>query len=327
MKPMLADNPNHLSDRAAMALPENLFVARMPMTVFSMHLDLLQLEPTEWIAIAQNPSTSFERRYAAGTLLSFSGDPRIRPLDPEMCDVPGASVWLGTAPEQIPQVVAEWQRVGVIEEWIAKECPCYNVEIKAFRIMRYPVTNLEYRLFLEQTSAPWFPTSWSFGVYPVERANHPVWSVPPEAAEAYADWMSEATGRRFRLPREAEWEYAASGGTGSEYPWGNEFDPYAANTVEAGPLSTTPVGIFPLGRSTFGIDDLAGNVEEYVADDYSPYPGGDVINDDLASTQGSYRIARGGSFTRFGDLARCARRHGRYQRDIYAMGFRLVESL
>ncbi|MBF3728094.1 SUMF1/EgtB/PvdO family nonheme iron enzyme, partial [Burkholderia pseudomallei] len=65
---------------------------------------------------------------------------------------------------------------------------------------------------------------------------------------------------------------------------------------------------------------------EYVADDYRPYPGGEAIADDLAVTQGGYRIARGGSFTRFGDLARCARRHGRYQRDIYAMGFRLVES-
>ncbi|AOJ04688.1 MULTISPECIES: formylglycine-generating enzyme family protein [Burkholderia] len=322
----LADNPNYLSDRAAMALPEDLFVARTPATVFSTHLDLLRLAPAQWVAIAQDPGAPFERRYAAGALLGFAGDPRIRPLDPEMCDVPAAQARLGTEPEQVPQVIAEWERVGVIEEWIAKECPRYTTELAAYRMMRYPVTNLEYRRFLEETGAPWLPTSWAFGVYPVERANHPVWSVPAEAADAYADWLSEATGRRFRLPSEAEWEYAASGGTGVEYPWGDAFDPRAANTVEAGPLSTTPVGIFPLGRSVFGIDDLAGNVEEYVADDYHPYPGGAAIDDDLALTQGSYRIARGGSFTRFGDLARCARRHGRYQRDIYAMGFRLVEA-
>ncbi|CDG20304.1 conserved protein of unknown function [Xenorhabdus poinarii G6] len=326
MKLMLTDNPNNLSDRAAMALPEDLFVGRMPATVFSAQSDLLQLKPTEWIDIIQNPSIPFERRYTAGTLLNFSGDQRIRPLDPEMCDVPAANVWLGTTLERVPQIVAKWEHVGVIEKWITKECPCYHVEIKAFRMMRYPVTNFEYRLFLEQTNAPWLPTSWTFGVYPNERANHPVWSVSPEAAEAYADWLSNTTGRHFRLPEEAEWEYAASGGTRSEYPWGNEFNPYAANTAEVGPLSTTPVGIYPLGRSKFGIDDLAGNVEEYVAEDYYPYPGGDVIHDDLINIQGSYRIARGGSFTRFGDLARCARRHGRYQRDIYAMGFRLVES-
>lgn len=203
----------------------------------------------------------------------------------------------------MPQVIAEWSRVGVIDEWIEKECPRHTVELAAYRMMRYPVTNLEYRRFLEETGAPWLPTSWTFGVYPLERANHPVWSVPAEAADAYAAWLCEATGRRFRLPTEAEWEYAASGGADVEYPWGDAFDPRAANTVEAGPLSTTPVGIFPLGRSAFGIDDLAGNVEEYVADDYRPYPGGEAIADDLAVTQGGYRIARGGSFTRFGDLA------------------------
>ncbi|WP_340613302.1 formylglycine-generating enzyme family protein [Xenorhabdus thailandensis] len=326
MKPILTDNPNYLSDRAAMALPDDRFVARLPATVFSMHSDLLSLKPAEWVEIIQNPSVPFGRRYAAGTLLSFAGDPRIRPLDPDMCDVPGANVWLGTASERVSQIVSEWKHVGVLEEWIYKECPRYNVTIGAFRMMRYPITNFEYRLFLEHTNMPWLPTSWAFGIYPNERANHPVWSVPPEAAEAYAKWLSNVTGRNFRLPSEAEWEYAASGGSGSEYPWGNEFNPDAANTADNGPLSTTPVGLFPLGRSSFGIDDLAGNVEEYVADNYSPYPGGDVISDDLANTQGSYRIARGGSFTRFGDLARCARRHGRYQRDIYAMGFRLVES-
>ncbi|WP_175737187.1 formylglycine-generating enzyme family protein [Burkholderia ambifaria] len=322
----LTDNPNRLSDRAAMALPDDLFVARTSATVFSTHVDLLCMTAAQWIGIAEDPDAPFEQRYAAGTLLGFAGDPRIRALSPLMCDVPAARAWLGTDPERVPTVIAEWAHVDVIDEWIAKECPRYTAELDAYRMMRYPVTNLEYRLFLEETGAPWLPSAWTFGVYPVERANHPVWSVPPEAADAYAGWLSETTGRRFRLPTEAEWEYAASGGTGAEYPWGDTFDPRAANTVEAGPLSTTPVGIFPLGRSMFGVDDLAGNVEEYVADDYRPYPGGDPISDDLSSTQGSYRIARGGSFTRFGDLARCARRHGRYQRDIYAMGFRLVES-
>lgn len=322
----LADNPNRLSDRAAMALPDDLFVARTSATVLSTHVDLLRMTSAQWIVIAEAPDAPFERRYAAGTLLGFAGDPRIRALDPPMCDVPAARARLGTEPARVPQVIAEWSRVGVIDEWIEKECPRHTVELAAYRMMRYPVTNLEYRRFLEETGAPWLPTSWTFGVYPLERANHPVWSVPAEAADAYAAWLCEATGRRFRLPTEAEWEYAASGGADVEYPWGDAFDPRAANTVEAGPLSTTPVGIFPLGRSAFGIDDLAGNVEEYVADDYRPYPGGEAIADDLAVTQGGYRIARGGSFTRFGDLARCARRHGRYQRDIYAMGFRLVES-
>lgn len=325
MMPMLADNPNRLTDREAMGLPET-FVARLPATLLAGHRDLPCVEPGELAALAADPRQPFERRYAAGTLLGLVGDPRIRPLDPCMFAIPAARATLGLSRADVSRVVAQWGDVGVIEPWIAKECPRYEVQIAEFALMRYPVTNLEYRLFLEHTGLALLPTSWTFGAYPAERANHPVWSVPPEAADRYAQWLSDATGRRFRLPSEAEWEYAASGGA-HEYPWGDVFDPRAANTVEAGPLGTTPVGIFPDGRSPFGIDDMGGNVEEYVADDYRPYPGGAPVDDDLVLSQGAYRVARGGSFTRFGDLARCARRHGRYPRDIYAMGFRLAESL
>ena len=325
MRPALTDNPNHLTDREAMALPTS-FVARTPLNLLADDPDLLCIEPAQWVEIIEDPQAPFNRRYAAGTLLGLMGDPRIRPFDPQMRRLSAANVQLGTDPEQVARVVAEWNRVGVLESWIEKECPRYTTHVEAFAMMQYPVTNLEYRLFLEQTNVSWLPTSWTFGVYPIERANHPVWSVSEKAADAYAKWLSKATGRSFRLPTEAEWEYAASGGVGVEYPWGNVFDPHAANTVESGPLTTTPVGIFPQGRSAFGIDDMAGNVEEYVSNDYQPYSGGRNIADDLAVTQGAYRIARGGSFSRFGDLARCARRHGRYQRDIYAMGFRLVQS-
>ncbi len=107
---------------------------------------------------------------------------------------------------------------------------------------------------------------------------------------------------------------------------GEEFQPEAANTVEAGPLTTTPIGIYPEGRGPFGLSDMAGNVEEYVADVYRPYPAGVPITDDLRRTQGDYRIARGGSFARYGDLARCRRRHGWYDKQIYAIGFRLAET-
>ncbi|MBO0880290.1 MAG: SUMF1/EgtB/PvdO family nonheme iron enzyme [Mycobacterium sp.] len=154
-----------------------------------------------------------------------------------------------------------------------------------------------------------------------------MWSISAVAASMYASWLSQRLGRRFRLPTEAEWEYAACGGHGREYPWGNEFHPEAANTVEAGPLSTTPVGMYPAGRSPFGVDDMSGNVEEYVADDYAPYPGGILIDDDLTTAGQTYRVTRGGSFTSFGDLARCRRRHGWHpQRQLNAIGFRLVES-
>jgi len=85
--------------------------------------------------------------------------------------------------------------------------------------------------------------------------------------------------------------------------------------------------MYARGRTPSGIDDLGGNVEEYVADTYRAYPGGTPVADDLRATQGRYRVARGGSFTRYGDLARCTRRHGWYDAPIYAMGLRLAESL
>jgi toxoflavin biosynthesis protein ToxD len=307
-----------------MGLPDS-FVARLPSDLFALHRDLFSLAPADLVSAAENAAGTFQRRYVAGALLALTGDPRVRPDDPAMIDIPAARVRLGLAPWRLAPVVARWRHVGVLPDWIAKECPEYDADIAAFRIARYPVTNAEYRRFLEDTGARWLPTSWPFGSYPYDRANHPVWTVRPEAADAYAAWLSARTGRRFRLPAEAEWEYAAGGGR-HEYPWGEEFRPEAANTVEAGPLTTTPIGIYPDGRSPFGLSDVAGNVEEYVADTYRPYPAGAMITDDLQRTGDSYRIARGGSFTRYGDLARCRRRHGWFDKPIYAIGFRLAET-
>ncbi|MFE9374522.1 formylglycine-generating enzyme family protein [Streptomyces sp. NPDC006711] len=317
-------NPNTLGDREAMGLPET-FVHR-PWLSPAACRHLYGKAPDELVAALEDAALPLAERCAAGALLALLGDPRIDPLAPAMVEVPGARVTLGLPSERVEEVAAAWSHVGVLAEWIAKETPAHEVEIAGFSLARYPVTNLEYRHFAEETNTRWLPTSWQFGIYPAHLANHPVWTVPPEAADAYAQWLGERTGRRFRLPTEAEWEYAAGGGDGREYPWGEHWDPHLANTAEAGPLGTTPVGVHGPGRSPFGADDLAGNVEEYVADDYRPYPGGPHIADDLLRERGGYRIARGGSFTRFGDLARCRRRHGRYGKAIYAMGFRLAET-
>jgi len=115
------------------------------------------------------------------------------------------------------------------------------------------------------------------------------------------------------------------GDKGFEFPWGEEYNPNHANTIEEGILSTTPIGMYPLGDSPFGVMDMAGNVEEYTSSDYRAYADGETIADDLLTSEGSYRIARGGSFTRFSDLARTRRRHGWYKKEIYIMGFRLAE--
>ncbi|MFF2807050.1 formylglycine-generating enzyme family protein [Streptomyces sp. NPDC058000] len=332
-------NTDMIGDRHAMRLPPWFEGRSCPQTLHHHAADLLKETPQSLAHLAEDPHTPFERRYMAGTLCGLVGDPRIRPDDPPMVDIPGAHVRIGLEHHRLAAVLDQWQHTGLQEEYLRKECPAHDVEIAAFRLMRYPVTNLEYRAFLQDTQARWLPTSWQFGCYPDHLGNHPVWTLPAQAADAYAEWLAHRTGRAFRLPTEAEWEYAATGGDTREFPWGDDFHQDAANTFEAGPLTTTPIGIYPQGRSPFGADDLAGNVEEYVADDYHPYPGGELIADDLLPYAGglnstnhvlrahsTYRIVRGGSFTRKGDLARCRRRHGLYDRAFYAVGFRLAES-
>lgn len=323
--PVVMANPNTLSDRAAMGLPDT-FASRTGTRPLHRHPDLYGVPADALVEVAQDSAQPYSRRLAAGSLLGLLGDPRVRVDDPPMADVPAARVRLGLDDDRVAGVTERWRHAGVQPDWIAKECPSYEVDLAAFRIAVHPVTNAEYRCFLEDTAGTVLPTSWRFGAYPQELDNHPVWTVPPEAADAYAAWLAARTGRAFRLPTEAEWEYAASGGDGREFPWGEAFGPGAANTVEHGPLTTTPIGVHPSGVSPFGAHDMAGNVEEYTADEYRPYPGGTGVHDDLMATTGDYRIARGGSFTRFGDLARCRRRHGWYRREIYAMGFRLAET-
>jgi toxoflavin biosynthesis protein ToxD len=317
---------NAMDDRSAMGLPAHA-VAIDVAPVRASILRLRGVSRSELAAIVENKDMPFESRYASGLLLGLLGDPRIETLEPQMVRVPGGIYQTGLPPERLDEVTREFRAYGVKREWIQKETPRHVERLASFNIGKYPVTHQEYAAFVQETRYPEIPTTWPLGFLPIGSGNLPVCSVSPQAAEAYAQWLSARTGRRFRLPSEAEWEVAASGGTDREYPWGNDYLAGCANTLEAGILASTPVGMFPAGASPFGCLDMAGNVEEYVADDYSEYSGGDPVTDDLIVDGARYRIARGGSFTRYRDLARCKRRHGYYARPIYVMGFRLAETI
>ena len=134
----------------------------------------------------------------------------------------------------------------------------------AFEIDKFEVTHAEFKKFRPDH------------VIPEGKEKHPVTEVTYFDAEEYCD----AAGKR--LPTGAEWEKAARGTDGREYPWGDEFDTSKVNTIESGSNSTSPVGAFPAGASPSGAMDMSGNVWEWV--------------DEWASDEKKYKTLRGGSF-------------------------------
>ncbi len=317
-----------LTDRERLGLPDRHVAPRLGAALAQAFAEQRGLGTDALLQTLASTTATLAQRIAAGNLLAMLGDPRIRTLQPDMVDVPGGRVQIGLDAEAVAAVLERFSRLGLDRSWIEKESPRHSVTLNTFRLARYPVTHGEYRDFLLDTGHSELPSSWAFRQFPQAHANHPVYTVSAASADAYVQWLARRTGRGFRLPSEAEWEWAAAGPQGLEFPWGAHFDADLANTAETGLFDTSPVGAFIGGASVFGIADLAGNVEEYVAGDYAAYPGGTPIADHLVQIHGAYRVARGGSFARFRDLARTRRRHGHNPRSAtYAMGFRVAESI
>jgi formylglycine-generating enzyme required for sulfatase activity len=314
-----------MSDRAAMGLPE-IYAIPEAESLADASSEIYGASRADLAGRIESLEAPVHSRLAAGMLLGLLGDPRVRNLEPEMITIPGGAVPIGIPLERVEAVACRYKDRGVKREWIAKEAPRHIVVLRPYRIGKYLVTNAEFAAFLRETGYGEIPSSWACGRFNPAFTNHPVHTVSEAAAAAYAAWVSRATGRRFRVPREAEWEYAAAGPDSRNFPWG-EFAEDCANTLESGLLMTTPVGCFPKGASCFGALDMAGNVEEWTADLYAPYTGGRAVADDLAdlAIKGSYRVCRGGAFTRFQDLARCQRRHGPVGVALYPISFRLAE--
>lgn len=315
---------NLMDARQAMARPAHYVGSTFELN-HDCYAEHIATDPATLAALVEDTGVPLQRRFAAGTILALIGDPRIACDDPSMRHIPGGPFMMGSDPGDVPRIAGQYRQFGVLESWIRKETPRFSTHVGPFRIGKYLVTNQEFRSYLLDTKSEFIPTSWNFGRYPEHLANHPVYSVTPAIADDYARWLSRRTGRRFRLPTEAEWEFAAGAARDREFPWGDEFREHVCNTAELNLLSSSPVGMFPEGNSPFGLADVAGNVEELVADVYAPYPAGTFVHDDIARRDPEYRMTRGGGFTRFRDLARCRRRHGYIDSHLYAVGFRLCE--
>ena len=191
------------------------------------------------------------------------------------------------------------------------ESPEHNVSLPAFWIDVYEVTNARYRKCVE-AGACYEPQDLRFyqdGRY----ANHPVVFVTWYEADAYCHWLGE------RLPAEAEWEKAARGSQGPDYPWGSDPSPEKLNAgLRVG--GTLPVGSFPEGASPYGALDMAGNVWEWTADWYLPYPGSKFQSDLFGE---KYKVVRGGSWNHPIEDARSFHRDiASPARALHVVGFR-----
>jgi len=189
------------------------------------------------------------------------------------------------------------------------EEPTQIRKLHGYYIDRTEVTNEQYRLFIKDTGHP-IPVSWETG--PIQE-KWPVHGVSWEDAQAFAAWIGK------RLPTEIEWEKAARGSDGRIYPWGNHFEPGFCNSIEAKINQCTPVAQYPLGNSPYGCCDMIGNVLEWTADVYAPYPGGR----EPRLVRPDYRVARGGSWYYSKDSLRVTNRYPLPQKiRLVAIGFR-----
>lgn len=203
------------------------------------------------------------------------------------------------------------------------ERPRHRVDLPRFAISQHEVTFAEYDQFARARGLS-LPRDNGWG-----RGERPVINVRWQDALAYTQWLSEQTGSRYRLPTEAEWEFAARAGSDSRFWWGNQVGDSHANCFDCGGewagVKTAPVGSFP--ASLFSVNDMAGNVMEWVQDCYQPgYTG--VPADGGAVTTGdcSRRVVRGGSYDSPSEGLRSAARYAREaDTRLDNLGFRIVK--
>jgi formylglycine-generating enzyme required for sulfatase activity/rhodanese-related sulfurtransferase/predicted nucleic acid-binding Zn-ribbon protein len=242
-------------------------------------------QPVE-IALADSAAAARPAAPSVRTLHDNLSDGR---RAPSLVEIPAATFEMGSGPSS-PD---------------ADERPRHTVQLRRFAIGQYEVTFDDYDAFARATGRS-LPDDKGWG-----RGRRPVINVSWEEAVAYTKWLSGQTGQRYRLPTEAEWEYAASGGVRTLYWWGNSTGEASANCFncdsEWAARMTAPAGSF--AANALGLHDSAGNVAEWVQDCYhSTYQ--DAPADGSARTTAgcASRVVRGGGFNSPASSLRLAKR-------------------
>jgi formylglycine-generating enzyme required for sulfatase activity len=262
-----------------------------------------------------------EMTYKDGEMISRerwfeNGSVYREPIIPEFVTVEGGTFEMGLRIRDVEQDELLLEFGGIIDDQL------HNVTVSDFNISKTEVTFEQYDVFCDATSLNKLrDEGWGRGDSPVINVNwHDV--------TAFCEWMSKATGKTYRLPTEAEWEYAARGGNkskGYEYSGGNDLGAvgwYHSNSVRR----TQPVA--QKQPNELGLYDMSGNVWEWCSDYYSAnYYDSSPKSDPQGPNSGSSRVVRGGSWGRQGGDCRVADRNmsDSDSRNLN-LGFRLVLS-
>ena len=212
------------------------------------------------------------------------------------------------------------------------EKPVHGVTIaRPFALGRYEVTVGEFAHFVQSSGHQMGSNHWR-DPKNAPSPRHPVALVSWEDALAYARWLSFETGESYRLPSEAEWEYAARAGTTTEYFFGDTVTKSQANYgkewTKGEPILTVPVGSYP--ANAWGLHDMHGNGREWVQDCWNEsYRGAPGDGSAWMSGDCGRRVSRGGSWSHAARYLRSASRYGENNATsrYYQVGFRLVREL
>lgn len=231
------------------------------------------------------------------------------------------------ADEQMVSIAAGTFQMG--SDDARQSQPLHAVSIKAFALGKYPVTRGEFEKFINETGYD-AGKGWRKPLFK-QGDNDPVVNASWDDAHAYIEWLNKKFGKNYRLPTEAEWEYAARAGTKTAYYWGEKIESAHANCSDCGSQwdndKTAPIGSFT--ANSWGLFDMSGNAAQWVQDCFAEtYDGAPTDGSAMTGGDCKYRVIRGGGWNDSPKAVRVDTRDFNLPGFRYSnVGFRLARDL